>query len=52
MKMRKPINYGFVLAVATIVLDIGAGIGYLYQKDIRKAVYWFAAAVITASVTF
>lgn len=50
--MRKPINYGFVLAVANIILSAGAGVGYLLQKDYRKAIYWFAAAVITASVTF
>jgi len=35
-----------------IVLDIFAGIVYARGGDIRHAVYWLAAAVLTASVTF
>jgi len=35
-----------------IVMDIFAGIVYARSGDIRHAVYWFSAAVLTASVTF
>jgi len=30
----------------------GASFVYLYSGNIRKAIYWFAAAVITVTVTF
>jgi len=35
-----------------IVLDIAASIVYACSGDWRKAVYWFAAAVLTFVVTF
>ena len=34
-----------------VILDIGAAIVYLFNGDIRHAIYWFAAATLTASVT-
>lgn len=46
------INWGKVLSIIIIVLSASAGIGYLFQKDYRHAIYWIAAAVIAASVTF
>ena len=35
-----------------ILLDIGAAVVYGCQGDIRRAVYWIAAAVLTVTVTF
>ena len=35
-----------------IALDIGAAAMYCTNGDIRKIVYWLAAAVLTAAVTF
>ena len=37
---------------ALIVLDILASLVYLYYGDWRRFIYWMAAAVLTASVTF
>ena len=41
---------GFVLAL--IVLDLAAAVAFACEGDWRRAVYWFAAAVLSASVTF
>ena len=38
--------------VALIVLDVGAGIVYVFDGDVRRCVYWLAAAILTAAVTF
>lgn len=38
--------------VLLIALDLGASTVYAYHWDIRRAIYWFAAAVLTATVTF
>jgi c-di-GMP-related signal transduction protein len=35
-----------------MLLDIAAAIVYLGQGDIKKTIYWLAAAALTASVTF
>jgi hypothetical protein len=35
-----------------ILLDLGASGIYLWYMDWRRALYWFAAAVLTATVTF
>lgn len=35
-----------------IVLDICASAIYLFDGDIRRSIYWLAAAVLTASVTY
>lgn len=40
------------LPTLLIVIDCVAAIVWLDSGDIRRAVYWLAAAVITASVTF
>jgi len=37
---------------ALIILDVLASLVYFYYGDYRRAIYWFAAAVLTASVTF
>ena len=35
-----------------ILLDLGAAVVYAKNKDWRKVVYWLAAAVLNAAVTF
>jgi hypothetical protein len=35
-----------------IILDLGASGVYLFYADWRRAIYWLAAAVLTATVTF
>lgn len=39
-------------AVLNLILSVLASITYIGQGDLRHAVYWGAAAVITAAVTF
>jgi len=41
-----------VFPVTLIVLDLGAAAVYLWAGDIRHAIYWTSAAVLTATVTF
>ena len=45
-------NYGKALAILSIVISIGACVGYVVAKDYRRAVYWASAATLTTSVTF
>ena len=35
-----------------IVLDLAAAIVYGWHGDLRRLVYWVAAAILTVSVTF
>jgi hypothetical protein len=35
-----------------IALDLLAASVYLYEKDIRHFIYWIAAAILTATVTY
>lgn len=35
-----------------IFLDICAGFVYLYKGDVRHCIYWIAAGVLTACVTY
>lgn len=35
-----------------IVLSVGSAIVYAFDGDWRRTVYWAAASVLTASVTF
>ncbi len=35
-----------------IALSVCSAIMYLIDGDYRKAIYWFAAAVLSATVTF
>lgn len=35
-----------------MVLDVCAALVYGAQGDVRRAIYWLAAAVLTATVTF
>ena len=35
----------------SIALNIGSAFTYLYHGDFNRSVYWFAAAVLTTTVT-
>ena len=41
-----------ILPTLLIIIDICAALGYIPSKDWNRVVYWLAAAVLTASVTF
>ncbi|MCC8160098.1 MAG: hypothetical protein LIO53_02060 [Oscillospiraceae bacterium] len=41
-----------IFPVLLMALDVGAGILYAWQGDVRKTIYWLAAAVLNAAVTF
>jgi hypothetical protein len=41
-----------VFPTILIILDVLAAIVYGCHGDIRRCVYWMAAAVLTATVTF
>ncbi len=41
-----------IFPLILIVLDIAAAGVYAYHSDIRKTIYWIAASVLTAAVTF
>ena len=38
--------------VILIILDFGASVVYFANGDIRRGVYWIAAACLTCCVTF
>ena len=40
------------LPATMILLDVGAALVYAFDADVRRAIYWLAAAVLTAAVTF
>lgn len=42
----------YFFPVLLIALDLGAAIVYGVSGDVRKAVYWVAAAVLNITVTF
>ena len=52
MKRRKKKMLAYIFPIALIVLDMGAAIMYIIERDYRKAVYWTAAAILNISVTF
>lgn len=41
-----------ILPLVLILIDLGAAVVYALAFDWRRAVYWIAAAVLTACVTF
>lgn len=41
-----------IFPIALIVLDIGASLVYGINGDVRKTIYWLAAAVLNITVTF
>jgi uncharacterized membrane protein len=38
--------------LALIVLSVGAGVTYFCTGDIRRGIYWVAAAILNICVTF
>lgn len=42
----------YIFPIILIALNVGAAIFYATAKDWRMAIYWIAAAVLNASVTF
>jgi hypothetical protein len=38
--------------IALITLDLCAAVMYSMDYDLRRAIYWVSAAVLTATVTF
>lgn len=42
----------FILPTIMIALNVGAATVYAFDGDMRKVIYWLAAAVITAAVTY
>ena len=42
----------YAFPVALIALDVGAAAVYAWQREWRMAIYWIAAAVLNAAVTF
>lgn len=42
----------FIFPMSLIILDIGAALVYGINCDIRKVIYWLAAAVLNITVTF
>ena len=42
----------YIFPVLLILLDIGAAIVYGAAGDWKKTIYWIAAAVLNAAVTF
>lgn len=45
-------NKTLIFPLMLILLDLGASIVYGFTGDYRRMIYWFAAAVLTSSVTF
>lgn len=46
------INTAQMLPIAMVLLDTGAAAVCLWHRDYRRTVYWIAAAVLNATVTF
>lgn len=42
----------YIFPIALIACDVGAGVVSAVSGDLRRAVYWLAAAVLNAAVTF
>ncbi len=45
-------NLQYIFPTILIVLNIGAAVFCGIAKDLRMVIYWTAAAVLNASVTF
>lgn len=42
----------YIFPIVMIGMDIGAAVMCVIGKDYKKAVYWTAAAILNAAVTF
>lgn len=45
-------NPGKALSFVSIAISVCACIGYAFAGDVRRSIYWGAAAVLTSAVTF
>lgn len=46
-------TWGQTFPLTLIILDIGAALVYgIHEHDVRRCIYWLAAATLTACVTF
>lgn len=52
MRERITMKKQYIFPLILILLDVGAALVYLKSKDIRMTIYWLAAAVLNAAVTF
>ncbi len=48
----KKMKVQYIFPILLIVLDVGAAIVYGATGDWKKVIYWVAAAVLNAAVTF
>ncbi len=46
------INTGQIFPTILIILDLFAAVGYIPSGDYRRVIYWIAAAILTACVTW
>lgn len=51
-RKKKKMNPKYIFPIVLIALDICAAIVYFIGKDYKHGVYWIAAAILTATVTF
>ena len=49
---RGEVDMSRIFPTVLICLDVCAACGYAVAHDWRRVVYWLAAAVLTASVTY
>ena len=42
----------WIFPIVLIVIDVLAALVYGFEGDARKVIYWIAAAVLNAAVTF
>lgn len=43
-------KYGSIVSSVMLVLSLGSAIGYAWDKDWPRSVYWIAAATITGVI--
>jgi|GEM_PF-2303640 len=48
----KYLNDPRFLPMLLIFIDFCAGVAYLVSGDLKRGIYWWAAAVLTTTVTF
>lgn len=41
-----------IFPTVLIVIDVLSGVVYAFNGDLKRCVYWLAAAVLTATVTY
>ena len=46
------IKYTQILPLLLMCIDFAAAVVYACHGDVRRVIYWLAAAVLTAAVTF